>query len=100
LPVRGGRVDPRALVQELARRSIMSLLVEGGAEVAASLLDAGLVDRVEFFIAPRIIGGRGAPGPVGGPGRDRMAQALPVVRPRLRRLGEDWLISGYVHGNH
>lgn len=100
LPVLDGRVDPRALVQELARRSIMSLLVEGGAEVAASLLDARLVDRVEFLIAPRLIGGRGAPGPVGGPGRRRMADALPVARPRLRRLGEDWLISGYVHGDH
>jgi diaminohydroxyphosphoribosylaminopyrimidine deaminase/5-amino-6-(5-phosphoribosylamino)uracil reductase len=71
----------------------MSLLVEGGAEVHASFLDLDLADRLEFFLAPKVIGGRAAPGPVGGPGRAQMADALPLHNLKLRRLGEDILVT-------
>jgi diaminohydroxyphosphoribosylaminopyrimidine deaminase/5-amino-6-(5-phosphoribosylamino)uracil reductase len=93
LPLHEGRPDPRALLRALAGRGVMSLLVEGGAEVAATLLEACLVDRIEYLLAPKIIGGRTAPGPVGGPGRPRMADALPVHDLKVRRLGEDLLIT-------
>jgi diaminohydroxyphosphoribosylaminopyrimidine deaminase / 5-amino-6-(5-phosphoribosylamino)uracil reductase len=93
LPLQGAHPSLDALLRALARRSVMSLLVEGGAEVAASFLDAGAVDRLEFFLAPKIIGGRTAPGPVGGPGRPRMADALPIHNLKVRRLGQDYLIS-------
>ena len=48
---------------------MLAVLAEGGGELGAALLDAGLVDRVAFFVAPRLLGGRTAPGPVGGVGR-------------------------------
>jgi diaminohydroxyphosphoribosylaminopyrimidine deaminase/5-amino-6-(5-phosphoribosylamino)uracil reductase len=69
LPGRNGRVDLRKLAAKLATAGLTSLLVEGGAEVHASLLAAGLADEVLLFIAPKILGGRrGAGGPawVGG----------------------------------
>jgi len=61
----GPRVDPAALMGILAGKEITSVLIEGGAAVHASALAAGIVDKVAWFIAPRIIGGREAPGPVG-----------------------------------
>src|SRR5205823_5225693 len=100
LPAPGGRVDLGALLRALAERDVLALLVEGGAEIAASLLDAGLVDRVEFLVAPKIIGGGAAPGPPGGAGGGGGAGALRLERARMRRLGEDWLISAYVHRDH
>ena len=98
LPLSAGRPDPRALMAELARRDVMAVLVEGGAEVSASLLEAVLVDRLEFILAPKLIGGRSAPGPVGGPGLPRMADAVPLGNIRVRRLGTDLLVRGALGG--
>lgn len=90
-----GRVSLRHLLARLAgERGVTSLLVEGGAAVLGSCFGMGLIDRVLAFIAPRIIGGRGAPGPVGEPGRGRMADAWPVARTRFLRVGEDLAVWG------
>ncbi|PZN09281.1 MAG: bifunctional diaminohydroxyphosphoribosylaminopyrimidine deaminase/5-amino-6-(5-phosphoribosylamino)uracil reductase RibD, partial [Bacillota bacterium] len=91
-----GRVDLAALLAELGRRGVRHVLVEGGAAIHGALLAEGLADRVLAFIAPKLVGGAAAPGPVGGDGVERMAEALLVRRPRLRRLGDDWLIEGYL----
>jgi diaminohydroxyphosphoribosylaminopyrimidine deaminase/5-amino-6-(5-phosphoribosylamino)uracil reductase len=64
----GGRVDLRSLLELLSGRGITNLLVEGGAELAYGLWEDGLVDKLVFFFAPKIIGGSGAPGPIGGEG--------------------------------
>jgi diaminohydroxyphosphoribosylaminopyrimidine deaminase/5-amino-6-(5-phosphoribosylamino)uracil reductase len=96
LPEMEGRVDLAALMRELARRKVTSLLLEGGAEVTAAMLDAGLVDRAFLFVAPRIVGGRTAPGPVGGPGIASMADAHLLRDVTVRRFGEDVAISGYI----
>jgi diaminohydroxyphosphoribosylaminopyrimidine deaminase/5-amino-6-(5-phosphoribosylamino)uracil reductase len=89
------RVDLRALAEELARLGVVTLLAEGGAELGAALLDAGLVDRVAFFVAPRLLGGRTAPGPIGGVGR-ALKEALSVTGLTCRHIGEDLLIEGEV----
>src|SRR5690349_12055301 len=68
--------DLRAVLKELANRSLQSVLVEGGASVAGAFLDAGLVNKVTFFIAPKIIAGTAAPNAIGGTGVDKMADAL------------------------
>jgi diaminohydroxyphosphoribosylaminopyrimidine deaminase/5-amino-6-(5-phosphoribosylamino)uracil reductase len=91
-----GRVALPPLLDELGKRGMLSLLVEGGAEVHASFFAAGLVDKVYAYLAPRFIGGRGAPGPLGGIGVEHLADA-----PKLRdldyvRLGDDLLLTGYV----
>ena len=67
--------------------------MEGGGELAAGLISAGLVDRWLAFIAPKVIGGRDAPGPVGGPGLPRMAEAWAVREWRMRRCGPDFVID-------
>jgi len=85
----GGRVDLRALMVELADRGLNSVLLEGGGELAASMLDLGLIDKGLIFIAPKIVGGRSAKSPVEGEGIELMSQALGVSRPRIRRFGDD-----------
>ena len=95
LPRDGRRVSLGALLAALAELDVVAVLAEGGAELGAGLLDAGLVDRVAFFVAPRLLGGRAAPGPVGGVGR-AMKEALSVTGLSYRMIGEDLLIEGDV----
>jgi diaminohydroxyphosphoribosylaminopyrimidine deaminase/5-amino-6-(5-phosphoribosylamino)uracil reductase len=95
LPRADRRVDLRALLGELARFDVVAVLAEGGGELGAALLDAGLVDRVAFFLAPRLLGGRTAPGPIGGIGR-ALKEALSVSNLTVRQVGEDFLLEGEV----
>lgn len=102
VPCLGGRVDLPELLAELGRREISSLLVEGGAEVSAAFLSGALVDKVLWFIAPKIVGGRDAPGPVGGIGRERMDEALVLRDITWGQAGSDIYVEGYpdyVHRN-
>ncbi len=87
--------DLHAVLSELGGRSIQSLLVEGGAGVAGKLLEAGLVNKVSFFLAPIIIGGRDAPGAIGGAGAERLADALKLHSLEIVRRGEDIEVTGY-----
>ncbi len=96
VPGNGPRVDLAGLMAELGRREITSVLVEGGGEIHASFLEARLVDKVIWFIAPRIIGGRQAPGPVGGEGPARLVDAIRLKDVSLSRYGEDLCVEGYV----
>jgi diaminohydroxyphosphoribosylaminopyrimidine deaminase/5-amino-6-(5-phosphoribosylamino)uracil reductase len=91
----GGR-DLRAVLKELGKRSIQSVLVEGGANVAGAFLDAGLIDKVSFFIAPIIIGGRDAPVAVGGTGAQRIADAANLQDIEFIERGRDLEITGYI----
>lgn len=91
-----GGVDLAALMAELGRRGVTSLLLEGGATLAWGFVAQGLVDEVLYFFAPKIIGGAGAPPMIGGRGFDRMDQALMLDRPRVRRFGEDILLQARV----
>ncbi len=90
----GGRPEVPALLDELGRRRMTNILVEGGAEVLGSFLDARAIDEVHVFIAPRLAGGAHAKTPIGGRGMDRIADALSLV---------DWTMEAvegdcYVHG--
>jgi diaminohydroxyphosphoribosylaminopyrimidine deaminase/5-amino-6-(5-phosphoribosylamino)uracil reductase len=91
-----GRVNLTALVDALGQRGILSVLIEGGGEVHASFFAAGLVDRVHAYVAPRLIGGRTAPGPLGGEGIEHLAEAIHLNEMDFVRLGDDLLITGYV----
>ncbi len=96
LPERGGRVDIAALTTELGRRGITSVLLEGGAELNAAALEAGAVRKILCFVAPKLVGGRTAPGPVGGAGIASLAEAWRVERLRAEAVGEDVLLTAYV----
>src|SRR3989441_5369651 len=76
LPARQRRVAWRDLLKELGRRGIASLLIEGGAEVNASALRERVVDRVLFFLAPRILGGRDALSAVGGESPKNLSEEI------------------------
>jgi diaminohydroxyphosphoribosylaminopyrimidine deaminase/5-amino-6-(5-phosphoribosylamino)uracil reductase len=99
LPASGARerVDLAALMQELGRRELLSVLVEGGAEVHGAFFDAGLVDAVVAFLAPIVIGGEEAPAAVGGKGVRRLADAYRLDDLQVTRIGDDLMLSGDVH---
>lgn len=90
------RVDLRAVMRELGRLGITSLLVEGGSEIAASCLEAGIVDKVLFFIAPTIIGGRDAPSVIGGHGSGALADAPRLCDVRYTAVGDNLMVEGYL----
>lgn len=89
------RVNLCNLMKTLAKMEITSLFVEGGGELTASLLKDKLVDKVLFFIAPSIIGGRDAPTSIEGEGILEINQVVRLKDIETIRLGEDLLIQGY-----
>lgn len=91
-----GQVNLKDMMKKLARLGITNLLVEGGGTLIGSLFDEGLVDKVLFFISPKIIGGKDAIGSVMGRGIGRIDKALRLRGVSLRRIGEDFLVEGYV----
>lgn len=97
VPESEGHLSIQAAFRALGDRGITSVLLEGGGTVAAAALDAGVVDRILFFLAPRLVGGRDAPTPVEGAGVARMAEAVPLERLRVRRVGQDLAVEAYVH---
>jgi diaminohydroxyphosphoribosylaminopyrimidine deaminase/5-amino-6-(5-phosphoribosylamino)uracil reductase len=96
VPAADGRVPLDRLLDELGRRGVTSLLVEGGSRVHWSFLSQGLADYLMVYIAPKAVGGQTAPGPVGGSGLQRMADAWTMAQPRWTPLGPDLLIEGDV----
>jgi len=90
-----GHVDLDALLRELGRRDVTTLLVEGGGVILGGFFDRGLVDKVQAVIAPMIIGAAEAPAAVAGTGAYRMADALRLREVTVERLGEDILVTGY-----
>jgi diaminohydroxyphosphoribosylaminopyrimidine deaminase/5-amino-6-(5-phosphoribosylamino)uracil reductase len=87
------RVEMAAVMGRLGAMGITSVLVEGGSEIAASCLDAGVVDTLVFFIAPLIIGGRDAPPVIGGRGAGPLAEALRLRDMRWSSAGEDLVVE-------
>ncbi len=69
-------LDLRRLLNALRRREVTNVLVEGGGAVLGAFMDAGLADEARIFVAPRLIGGRAAPGPLGGRGPARLADLI------------------------
>jgi diaminohydroxyphosphoribosylaminopyrimidine deaminase / 5-amino-6-(5-phosphoribosylamino)uracil reductase len=82
------------LLDELGRRQMTNILVEGGSRLLGSLFDAREIDEVHVFIAPKLCGGQAAPTPVAGDGVDRMAEALMLEDPQVMRIGPDLYLSG------
>lgn len=88
-----GKVDLQDLMEKLGQRGIDSVYVEGGATVHAALIESGLVDEVHAYVAPKIFGGRKAPGPVGGEGVEIPAEALQFSKVATKQLGQDVLFE-------
>ncbi|MFT3745370.1 MAG: bifunctional diaminohydroxyphosphoribosylaminopyrimidine deaminase/5-amino-6-(5-phosphoribosylamino)uracil reductase RibD [Pyrinomonadaceae bacterium] len=90
----GGR-DLAGVLEHLRELDIQSVLVEGGTEVAGSFIDAGLVDKLTFIIAPIVIGGRTAPNAIGGGGAESLADAFKLRDLTIVEHGSDIEITGY-----
>jgi len=93
-PARNNRIDLIWLLKELAELEIAHLLVEGGGDTASGFIAQGLVDRVLFFIAPKIIGGKNAVTSVEGKGVKKVSHALRLKNVKVEMLGEDILVKG------
>lgn len=94
LPAAKGRVPLAALLRELGRRGITSLMVEGGSELNAAFLKAKLVNHVRLYLAPTLLGGAQSKGVIGGPSPFRLAQAWKLRHVRTRTLGGDLVVEG------
>lgn len=92
-------VTPKAVMQHLYERGFLQVLWECGGTLAAQAIAAGTVQKVMAFIAPKIIGGKNAPTPVGDLGLSLMDQALQLENIRFQHLGEDFLIEGDLINN-
>lgn len=93
LPGERGRVSLRACLKQLAGAGINQLLIEGGSELAASALQAGVVDRLRLYIAPLLLGGNDAKGMLGGSCPSRLAHALSVSRLSIKKIGPDLMLE-------
>ena len=91
-----GKINLRWLLKRLGSQDVTSLLVEGGGEVNASFLLQGLAQRVMFFYAPMILGGRDSRRAVAGEGARTMAESLSLTGLEWRQLGADGLLSARV----
>ena len=91
----GSALDLGSTLEELGRRSIQSVLVEGGASLAGLLLEAGLVNKVTFFVAPMIMGGQESPSAIGGAGAETIAEAVQLEKVEVHQHDNDVEITGY-----
>jgi len=92
-----GKIDLKELVKELGKLDITSLMIEGGSSISASALSSGIVNKVLFFVAPKIIGGADAIPSVGGKSPAMLKDAFKIKNINVKTIDEDLLIEGYIN---
>jgi diaminohydroxyphosphoribosylaminopyrimidine deaminase/5-amino-6-(5-phosphoribosylamino)uracil reductase len=93
----GKRVDLKWLMKRLGETGITSVMIEGGSSLNAYALHDGIVDKVAFFIAPKIIGGRDSIPAIGGKTFRRLEDAFRLRDMKIKRVGDDLMIEGYLN---
>ena len=96
IPLRDHKLDLRVAMNILAEIGIDSILLEGGATLNASAMEARVVQKVQTYIAPKLFGGESAPTPIAGLGVDHPDQAYRLKNSKVTLLGEDILIESEV----
>lgn len=91
-----GRVPLEEVFRDIAQRGMMSVLMESGSQINAYALEKKLVDKVYWFIAPRICGGEQAVSPVGGRGIELMSQTIDLKNVIVKSFEDDLLVEGYI----
>ena len=86
-------VDLKALTEALAGLGVKKILIEGGSELNAKAIEAGIVDRIYLFLAPKIIGGKGAKGVIGGKGIAKISETIKLKNMKVRKVGCDLLLQ-------
>jgi len=95
-----GHIDLRYLMTMLARFDVTSVLIEGGAEVNASALKSGVVDKVLMFVAPVLMTGKDSLCSIGGSSPKKLSQAIKLTDIRTRPIGQDLMIEGYIESRN
>jgi diaminohydroxyphosphoribosylaminopyrimidine deaminase/5-amino-6-(5-phosphoribosylamino)uracil reductase len=90
------RVSLARLMEALGKFGFLSVMIEGGAEINASALHEGIVDKLHLFMAPILMGGNAAPSAVGGAGVETLGEAVRLRDLSIERLDDDILIEAYV----
>jgi diaminohydroxyphosphoribosylaminopyrimidine deaminase / 5-amino-6-(5-phosphoribosylamino)uracil reductase len=93
---KSGKVDLKSSLLKLAELGMMSLLLEGGSQLSGSFLDQRLIDKVLLFLSPKLIGDPEAPGIFSGLGVAHLKEAIPLRDLKVRKIGEDILVEGYL----
>ena len=93
LPLVDGKLGIGSLLDELGRRRMTNVLIEGGSQVLGSFFDADAIDEVHAFIAPRLIGGGEATTPIGGTGVEKIAQGQTLVDVRVDHVDADLFVE-------
>ena len=96
VPVKENRLDLSELMIKLGQMSMMSLLIEGGGTVAGAALRAGLVNKMLYFLAPKVLGGSDGIPVFSGNGPGRIRDAFELKKMKFTRFGNDMLIEGYL----
>ncbi|MFO7989857.1 MAG: bifunctional diaminohydroxyphosphoribosylaminopyrimidine deaminase/5-amino-6-(5-phosphoribosylamino)uracil reductase RibD [Desulfotignum sp.] len=94
--LKNNRLDLCQLMVKLGKLSMTSLLVEGGGTVAASALSAGIVNKLVYFVAPRLMGGSDGKAVFEGKGAEKLTDAVTLEQMTVTRVGQDILVQGYV----
>jgi len=89
----------KELSREMHNREIQSFLLECGPDLAFNAIQAGIIDKIVMFVAPKLIGGREIPA-IGGAGVERLAEAIQLEDSEILMSGPDFVITSYVHRNH
>ncbi len=91
-----GKLELKWLMKKLGKMGMTSIMIEGGGSLNWHALDEGVVDKVNIFVAPKVIGGQNSISVVGGKSSRSLADALMLREMKARKVGEDLLISGYL----
>ena len=92
------RVDLKSLMIELGKRGIDGILLEGGATLSFSALEENIVDKIQVYIAPKIIGGEKSKTSIGGKGIEKLSDAIMLNNMTVKSVGTDLLIEAYLKG--
>ena len=91
------KVDLRQLLEELGRRSMTNVLIEGGGQLLGAAFDDGLIDETHIFVAPKFAGGADAVTPVAGIGVEVIPEACQLITQTVEQVGDDIYIHGRLH---
>lgn len=96
LPVAGAGLSPIEILKDLGRRRFTNVLVEGGPGLLGRFFDAGAADEIHAFIAPKLVGGEAAPGPLEGFGIEKITRAVAIEQMVTQSLGGDSYLQGMI----
>ena len=92
-----GSLPLQRLIELLGKRDVQNVLIEGGSTLAGAVVEAGLADRVVFYLAPKLLGGGDAPGILGGSGASNVTDAIRLTVTEYGQIGEDLKVVADVH---